>query len=219
MAFAPKTMPKNTPKPKTTSEEKKPAVLKRPGAGEPSSREVVKTQKNSATAAVACVCSAWSGSDATTIASLREEIAKSIGADYNDKITVASFSADVSVVLGVDFPRLSYVAAVVGAKDKAAPQLVSRGVGAKHVYVVGEPMCLRHGCRCSLSDCAPIDVLVADGVEDTQQLVAALRLPLALAVECDLRNGIGRVGPTGWGEGGRQQSGREGHSTAREWEP
>ena len=118
------------------------ALLKRPAAAEPSSRP--KAKRSSATA-VACVCSAWSDSGATTLASLREEIAKSTGADYRDKITVASLSADVSSVLGVDFPNLSFIAAVVGAKEKAVVQLVSRG-GAKHVYVVGESMCLRHGC-------------------------------------------------------------------------
>ena len=148
-----------------------PAPRKRPAAAEPSSH-VAKTTRSSATA-VECVNSAWSGNGAATLASVQDEIAKSIGADYRDKITAASLSADVSSVLGVDFPNLCYVAALVGAKDKALPQLASRGVGAKHVYVVGEPMCLRHGCRCSLSDNAPIDVLVADGVEDMQQLVAA----------------------------------------------
>ena len=160
---------------KTPAPQKRPAApQKRPAAAEPSSR---RKAKRSSANAVACVCSAWSGSGATTLASLREEIAKSTGADYRDKITVASLSAEVSSVLGVDFPNLSYVAAVVGKKGQAAPQLASRGVGAKHVYVVGEPMCLRHGCRCSLSDSAPIDVLVADGVEDMHQLVAALKIP------------------------------------------
>ena len=166
VAFSPKTMSVPLKRPA--------ALLKRPAAAEPSSRP--KAKRSSATA-VACVCSAWSDSGAATLASLREEIAKSTGADYRDKITVASLSADVSSVLGVDFPNLSYVAAVVGKKGKASPQLASRGVGAKHVYVVGEPMCLRHGCRCSLSDSAPIDVLVADRVEDMHQLVAALKIP------------------------------------------
>ena len=150
------------------------ALRKRPAAAEPSSRPKV---KRSSDAAVACVCSAWAHSGATTLVSLREEIAKSTGADHRDKITVASLSADVSPVLGVEFPNLAYVAAVVANKSKASPQLVSRGVGAKHVFVVGESMCLRHGCRCSLRDSAPIDVLVADGVEDMHQLVAALNTP------------------------------------------
>ena len=150
-----------------------PALRKRPAAAEPSStrkrpagaeprigEEEAKTKRSSATAA-SCVCSAWSGNSAATLASLREEIAKSTGADDRESFTVASLSADVSSVLGVDFPNLSYVAAIVGAKEKEIPQLVSRGAGAKpakHVYVLGEPMCLRHGYRCSLRD-SPIDVL------------------------------------------------------------
>ena len=116
------------------------------------------------------------GGSPTTLAAVRDDIAKSTGAGYRDKINVASLSADVSSVLGVDFPNLSFVAAVVGTKEKAVVQLVSRG-GAKHVFVHGESMCLRHGCRCSLRDSGPIDVLVADGVEDMDQLVAALKVP------------------------------------------
>ena len=187
-----------------------PAPRKRPAAAEPSSGHDAKTKRSSATAS-ACVCSAWSGGG-TTLAALRAEIAKSTGADYRDKITVASLSAEVSSVLGVDFPNLSFIAAVVGAKDQAVAQLVSQG-GAKLVYVVGESICLRHGCRCSLRDSGTIDVLVADGVEDMDQLVALLRFPPALAVECDLSLLIGRV------SGGKGRGAKWGRSIARGWEP
>ena len=156
------------------------STRKRPAGAEPRSGEEAKTKRKSATAA-SCVCAAWSDNSAATLASVQEEIAKSTGAvddDDNNKITVASLSAEVSSVLGAGLPNLSYVAAIVGTKDRAIPHLVSRGAvakPAKHVYVLGEPMRLRHGCRCSLSD--PIDVLVADGVVDTKQLVAALKVP------------------------------------------
>ena len=168
--------------------------------------------KRSSTTAVTVVCSAWMGGSPTTLAAVRDDIAKSTGAGYRDKINVASLSADVSSVLGVDFPNLSFVAAVVGTKEKAVVQLVSRG-GAKHVFVHGESMCLRHGCRCSLRDSGTIDVLVADGVEDMDQLVALLRFPPALAVECDLSLLIGRV------SGGKGRGAKWGRSIARGWEP
>ena len=135
-----------------------------------------KAKRTSDTTA-ACVCSTWSGSGVATLASVREEIALNTGADYRGKVTVASLSAEVSSVLGVDFPNLSYVAAVVGKRSQAFPQLVSRGACAKHVLGAGESMCLRHGRRCSLRDSPPINVLVADGVVDLQQLVAALKAP------------------------------------------
>ena len=57
--------------------------------------------------------------------------------------------------------------------------------------------------RCAIVP--PTDVLVADGVVDVAQLVAALRLPPALSVECDLGRGSG-----GWTEawGGRREGWR-----------
>ena len=158
-------MPREAPGPRT------PGPRKRPAAAEPSSRPKAKRRH---AAAAACVRSAWSVSDATTLATLREEMAKSTGADGHDKIAVASLSAEVSSVLGVDFPDLTYVAAVVGKRGEAVPQLVSRAAGAKHVFEVGESMCLRHGRRCSLSECPPIDVLVADSVVDSKMLATTM---------------------------------------------
>ena len=113
-------------------------------------------------------------SHATTLATLRAEMVKSIGADGHDKITVATLSAEVSPVLGVDFPNMTYVAAVVGKRGEAVAQLASRAVGAKHVFEVGESMCLRHGRRCSLSECPPVDLLVADCAADTKNLATAM---------------------------------------------
>ena len=132
----------------------------------------------------ACVRSAWSENGATTLASMRVEIAQSVGADWRDKIVVASLSAEVSSLLGVDFPNLTYVAAVVGKKVEAVPQLVSRVCSAKHVFEVGESMCLRHGRRCSLRYCDPIDVLVADRVLDVKMLATTVSLvqPRVVAV-------------------------------------
>ena len=153
-----KTMPRGVPGPR-----------KRPAAA----RATAKAKRIRA-AAAPCVRSAWSEGGATTLASLREDAAKSTGAEWRDKIVVASLSAEVSCVLGVDFPNLSYAAAVVGKKGEAFPQLVSRGIGAKHVFEVGESMCLRHGRRCSLSDCPPVDVLVADRVVDLKMLATAV---------------------------------------------
>ena len=69
---------------------------------------------------------------------------------------------------------MTYAAAVVGKRGEAVPQLASRAVGAKHVFEVGESMCLRHGRRCSLSECPPIDLLVADCVVDSKILTAAV---------------------------------------------
>ena len=145
-------------------------------------------------------------SDATTLATLREEMAKSTGADGHDKIAVASLSAEVSSVLGVDFPNLTYVAAVVGKRGEAVPQLVSRAAGAKHVFEVGESMCLRHGRRCSLSECPPIDLLVADSVVDTKMLATTMSFvqPRVVAVlaagargpDDDLKTALG----PGWEE-------------------
>ena len=178
-----------------------PGPRKRPAAAEPSRRLKA---KGSSAAAAACVRSAWSESGATTLPSLREEMAKSTGADWRDKIVVASLSAEVSSMLGVDFPNLSYVAAVVGKKGEAVPQLVSRAVGAKHVFEVGESMCLRHGRRCSLSDCPPVDVLVADRVVDLKMLATTVSFvqPRVVAVlaagarvtDDDLKKALG----SGW---------------------
>ena len=138
------------------------------------------------------MCSAWSDSGVATLVSLREHVAKGVGADYRAKITVASFSADVSTVLGLGgvFPNMSYVVAVVSKRSQAGPQLVSRGVCAAHVFIAKESMCLRHGRRCSLVDCAPIDVLVADGAVDLHQLVAARSAPASF------------IGLVGSGQGG-----------------
>ena len=89
----------------------------------------------------------------TTLASRRDEIAKSTGADSRDKIVVAPLSVEVPFVFGVDLSNLSYVAAMVWKKSEAVPQLVSRPLGAKHVFEVGESMCLRHG-RVGPSTCS-----------------------------------------------------------------
>ena len=162
---------------------------------EPSSGHDAKTKRSSATA-------------------LCTEIAKSTGADYRDKITVASLSADVSSVLGVNIPNLSFIAGVVGSKEKAVAQLVSQG-GVKLVYVVGESMCLRHGCGGWLRDSGSIDVLVADGVEDADRLVAALNVPASASSRMRSER-WDRAG--GWGEGGGEQGGM-GRRIARGWEP
>ena len=160
--------------------------------------------KRSSTTAVTVVCSAWMGGSPTTLAALRDDIAKSTGAGYRDKINVASLSADVSSVLGVDFPNLSFVAAVVGTKEKAVVQLVSRG-GAKHVFVHGESMCLRHGCGGWLRDSGSIDLLVADGVEDADRLVAALKVPASASSRMRSKRWDRACE---WGEGGGEQGGR-----------
>ena len=190
-----KTMPRQVPGPRT------PGPRKRPAAAEPSSRPKA---KRSSAAAAACVRSAWSVSGATTLASLRDEIAKSTGADGHDKIAVASLSAEVSSVLGVNFPNLTYVAAVVGKRGEAVPQLVSRAVGAKHVFEVGESMCLRHGRRCSLSECPPVDMLVVDSVVDPKMLATTTsfvqpRVVAVLAADaCVLDDGLKTALGSGW---------------------
>ena len=108
-----------------------PAVRKRPAAAEPAARKrpadaepssTRKTNGANGTAAMG-VCSTWSVSDRTTLVSLREEFAKSVGADPRGKITVASFGAEVLPVLGLagSFPNMSYVAALARKKSQAAP--------------------------------------------------------------------------------------------------
>ena len=125
-----------------------------------------------------CVRPSWSENGRTTLAVLRDEMAKSACVDCREGIVVASLSAEVSSVFGVDLPNLSYVVAVVWKKSEAVPQLVSRPVGAKHVFEVGEQMCIRHGRRCSLGDChkdcRSVDVLVADRVLDLKMLAQAV---------------------------------------------
>ena len=145
-------------------------MRKRPAAAEPI---ITRKTKRANDVAVMGVCSTWSVSDRTTLASLRDEFAKSVGADPRDKITVASFGAEVSPVLGLAgfFPNMSYVAALVRKRSQAAPQLVSRDICAAHVFAAGEPICLRHGRRCSLQDSGPVDLLVADGAADLPLLV------------------------------------------------
>ena len=126
-----------------------------------------------------CAIAPWSYHEGATLLSVKADMAESTGANLDGKITVASFSAEVSAVLGVDFPNMEYIAAYVGANEKAAPQLASGRVGAEHVYVAGKPMCLRHGHPCSLKGRSPIDVLLADGVDwaDLKPLVAARTIP------------------------------------------
>ena len=121
-----------------------------------------------------CVRSTWSESGATTLASLCDEMAKSTGVDCREEIVVASLSAEVPSVFGVDLQNLSYVVAMLWKKSEAVPQLTSRHLGATHVFAVGETMCLRHGRQCSLSDCRSVDVLVADRVVDLKMLATTL---------------------------------------------
>ena len=116
----------------------------------------------------------WVESGETTLASLSGEMAHIMNANLDDKIVVASLSAAVSPVLGVDFPNLSYVAAFVGKRGEAAPQLVSRNAGAKHVFEVGSSMCVRHGRRCHLEEGVTVDLLVADRVVDIEMLAKTI---------------------------------------------
>ena len=121
-----------------------------------------------------CVRPSWSENGRTTLAVLRDEMAKSACVDCREGIVVASLSAEVPSVFGVDLQNLSYVVAMLWKKSEAVPQLTSRHLGAKHVFAVGEAMCLRHGRRCSLSGCRSVDVLVADRVVDLKMLAAAV---------------------------------------------
>ena len=98
-----------------------PGPRKRPAAVEPSnSGDEPKTTARKPPPAAAVVMSevrsTWSESGVTTLASRRDEIAKSTGADSRDKIVVAPLSAEVPSVFGVDLSSLSYVAAMVWKK-------------------------------------------------------------------------------------------------------
>ena len=183
-----KTMPRGAPGP-----------LKRPAAAEPSSRPKAKSRS---AAAIDCVRSAWSESRTATLASLREDMAKSMGVEWRHKIAVASLSAEVSSVLGVDFPHLSHVAAFTNKKGEAAPQLVSQA-GAKHVFELGDAMCVRHGRRCLLSDCPTVDVLIADKVVDLTLLTTAMsvaqpRIVVVLAVGAHNEDRLKTTVGSGW---------------------
>ena len=176
----------------------RPAACKRPAAASmhPAAEPSADRKKKAHTAAASCVHPTWKEDPRTTIESLRDEFAKIIAVDPTGKITVATFGADVSPVLGLGghtatslFPNMSYLAATVQKKAQAGPQLVTPDNGAMHVFIPGESTCLRHGSKSCLVQ-APVDLLLSDGVVDLSDLVTALK-DCPDAVEGDLDDGTG----------------------------